>query len=339
MAEITERDLAQNIKKGKFEKIYLFYGEERYLSRLYAEQISKKAVEDFRELNVHSFESNAKVEDIILAAESVPVISEKSVVSITDFNFSALSKNEQQTFLDFIEDLPDFCVVILWYDRQELDKKKNKSLIDAVLKAGNAIEFTRKDQNALIKIMCSRAAKQGVNMQPTVARYVISLCSDDLENLLSETDKLCNYVDNKVVTIDDVDQIVSVSNEVSIYNLSAQIIEKDFKKAFSTLKNLFDNKVDPTFILITLSKAFVDVYRVKMAESEGVSLSQIGADFKYGNRAFVLNKCKTSAKSIDKKSAENIIKYLYQSTMKIKSCEIEPKIVVETAVLELIRMC
>ncbi|MEE1186884.1 MAG: DNA polymerase III subunit delta [Acutalibacteraceae bacterium] len=339
MADITEKDLALNIKKGKFEKVYLFYGEERYLIRLYAEQISKNAVEDFRDLNVHNFEQNASIDDIMLAAESMPVVSKRSVVSVTDFKFTSLSKNDEQRFLEFLEDLPDFCSVVFRYDRAEFDVSKNKSFINAVKKSGNAVEFARKDENSLTKILCSRAAKQGVNLQPTVAKYIISLCSNDLENLLSEVDKLCNYAENKTITQKDADQIVSVSNEVSIYNLSAQIMAKDFQKAFSTLKNLLDNKVEPVFILITLSRAFTDVYRVKLAESEGVSLNQIGVDFKYGARAFVLEKTRKNSKNIDKKSAENIIKYLYECTMKIKRCEIEPEIVIETAVLELMRMC
>ena len=78
--------LKRDLKGGKTENLYLFYGEESYLKELYTERI-KKLVPDngFPEFNYMKFEGpDTELSELDSAWESFPMMAEKKLILIKD---------------------------------------------------------------------------------------------------------------------------------------------------------------------------------------------------------------------------------------------------------------
>ncbi len=338
MSRMTERELASNIKGGKLENTYLFYGEEGYLKRLYTDRIIKKAVSDFADFNLHRFDRSVRMEDLVAACDSVPMMSEKSCVVLRDYNFSAASDSEHKQLAELIEHPNSTCVLIMLYENAEFPSaktKKAKDIISAVEKHGCVVEFEHKNDHELADLATRRASKREVILQPTVARRLVETCGSDIENLLTEVDKLCAYVGKGYATEQDIDAVVTRTVEASSFALANAVCSRRRDEAMKICADLFDLKTEPLVIIGALSSVFVDIYRVKMAENEGVRPDSIAQQFGYGKMAFKLRNAASNGKNMTRATALEALEILRDADIKLKTSQADGRVIVEKTLVRL----
>src|SRR2546422_2289639 len=84
----TRKDLAQSLKQGKVEPVYLLFGPEGYLREEAARAITDEALREtlLREFNDSTFSlTSDDVRSAIAVAEQLPMMSPRRVVRIKDF--------------------------------------------------------------------------------------------------------------------------------------------------------------------------------------------------------------------------------------------------------------
>ncbi len=339
MPDITEKDLAREVKEGRLASVYLLYGEEPYLKHTYSIRIMNTAVTDFADFNLHKFESGARVEDIVSAVDAMPMMSERSCVIVRDFNFSSLADKDAEALCSIIKEPNDSCVLVFLYENIDLPKAGKSSRIMSALKENaHCVNFAKRTERELIETACRRASRYSVNMQPSSARYLISRCGEDLENLLSEVDKLCDYVGNgSIVTQKDIDEISVRTVEASAFRLGDAICAGNRDEAMSICADLFDMRTEPVIIVGSLSRAFVDLYRVKLAESEGVRPESIAGDFGYSKTAFRLTKAAKIGRRMSQSSVKKALEILRETDLALKTSRADPRIIIERAMIKLMR--
>ncbi len=340
MAEINEKDLSVSIKSTRFEPIYLFYGEEDYLKRVYIERIIKAAVTDFEEANIHRLDSAASADDITSAADAIPMMSPYSCVVVSDYPFSSVSEVQYKQFKAVLEQPNEQCVLIFTYESALPKPKsdKGKELFALVSKRAATVNFAHKTEKELADAICRRAARRNINLQPTIAKGIISRCGDNLENLLNETDKLCDYVGSgAAVTMEDVDTICSKTVEASSFALADAVCAGNADLAMSICADLFEAKTEPLLILGALSSAFVDIYRVKLGEGEGMRTDDTAAAFGYGKASFKLRRAAQSGKRMSQASVRQALEILRRTDLAFKTSRTDPKVIMERCLVELVR--
>lgn len=69
-----ESQLMQNIKLGHLYRVYLLYGEEKYLKEMYLKKLVKLAApQGLEEFNLHRFDAGQmEVDDLIESCEALP---------------------------------------------------------------------------------------------------------------------------------------------------------------------------------------------------------------------------------------------------------------------------
>ncbi len=341
MAEITERELSADIKGGKLKNIYLFHGEEGYLKRLFTDRIIKKAVTDFADFNLHRFDASAGMNDIAAAVDALPMMSERSCVVLRDYNFASASDGEHKQLVELLSKPNDMCVLIMLYDNLELPSRKTKKaseILDLINKNGCTVNFKRKTETELVDLVIRRATKAHVSMQPTTARYLISLCGVDIENLLTEVDKLCAYIGSGNATEQDIDAVVTRTVEASAFALANAVCSKRRDEAFKICTDLFDLKTEPVMLIGALSSVFVDIYRVKLAQSEGLRAESIADDFGYGKATFKLRNAASNGRFMTQSDAYEALEVLRDADIALKSTRANGRVVVETALVRLLRI-
>lgn len=339
MAAKTERELAADLKRGRLEPVYLFYGEEAYLTRLYTERIHRRAVTDLPELNLHVFDGSARLDEIAVAADALPVMSERSCVILRDYAFSGASDAEFAQFLELLTSPNESCILILTYSTADIGKgKRAKELMDAAGKSGCVLRFDRKNERELADLASKRAAKALVVLNPDVARRLVDRCGTDLENLLTEVDKLCAYVGDRAVTAEDVDAVTTRTVEASAFALATAVCSKRRDEAMAICRDLFDLRTEPVMILGALSSVFLDVYRVKLGQSSGLGTEQIAEEFGYGKAVFKLRNAASNGRNMTVESAYEALEILRQADLALKSSSMDGRVVIERAVVRLLKV-
>ena len=87
-----ENQLLQHIKLGHLYRVYLLYGEEKYLKELYLKRLVRLASpEQFEEFNFHRFDGGElEVDRLIEACESLPFLAEQRCVVVEKFDFEGM---------------------------------------------------------------------------------------------------------------------------------------------------------------------------------------------------------------------------------------------------------
>ncbi len=340
MPEINEKDLAKAIKDGSFAPIYLFYGQEDYLKRVYLERLISAAVTDFADINVHRLDGSASTDDIVSAADAIPMMSEYSCVVVSDYQFGAVSDLQQKQLEAVLSQPNERCVLVFSYESALPKPKsdKGKALLSTLTKKAVTVKFERKSEKELIDALCRRASRRSINLQPTIARGIVERCGDSLENLLNEVDKLCDYVgDGSAVTIKDVELICTRTAEASCFALADAVCSGNCDQAMAICSDLFELRTDPLLMLGALSGAFVDIYRVKLGEAEGLRTDTLAERFGYGKTAFRLRKAAQTGRRMSQRSAQKALEIIRSADLSLKTSRTEPQVLIERTIVELVR--
>lgn len=339
MAVVFEETLKKNIATD-VSGIYLLFGEDSFLKKNYAEKIGKKIADTDDIFNYCKFNGDCELQDVYDAAMQIPLMSDKKYIELCDYDFEHCSKSDFDKLCDLVSEAPDTAVLVIRFDSIEIDSKKSakfKKLASAIEKAGGlVVNLDHRKMPELIKMLVDGAAKRGVKMEQTAARYLIETAGDDINTLKNELIKLCAFSKNDTVTKETVDKVSVKTVEASVYNLSRFILNTDTSAALSCLDELFFMRIEPMIILHTVSSVYVDMFRIYSAKEQGLGIKDVAAQFGYKGREFVLEKAAQSLRKFNSKRLGLSLKALTQADKSLKSFGADSRIVLEQLIIRLI---
>lgn len=338
MAIVFEEALKQAIKTGN-KNVFVFFGEDGYLKRMYTEKLAKAIASVDDVFNYQRFEADTPLQEVYEAVQQFPMMNDKKVVILRDFDYLGCDSNDYNKLVDLISDVPETTVFIIWFDAFEFELKKN-ARFDKIVKTcdatnGLVVKFAHKRGAELEKILNDGALKRGCKLENGVAKFLIENVGDDLNTLKNELDKLCAYVQSGSITKAVVEQVSVRAVEADIYALTNKILKCELQAAYAILDDLFFMRVSPIMILSTISTVYVDMYRVFTARSKRVGNSKIIEDFAYGNRTFAVENAGYNLKKFDFNKLYLSFKALAKADVALKSFSGEDRIVIEKLVVEL----
>lgn len=322
---VGESGLRGVTTKGRLKHIYLLVGNDPYLIKKYAEKIAKTTVGDNADLNLFALGENADIQLIYDNIMQFSFTGDSICVSVGNFPFESCPIADFKKLISIVEQAPDNNVLILYYDVLQINTKKSdrfKKLAAAVEKAqGVVAELNHRTENELIKMLSDGAAKRRVRLDQKAARYMISVCSDDLNILINELEKVTSFVGEEgIVTTDIIDKVCVKTLEASVYDLSKHILSGRGEKALEVLNNLLSMGVSPAEIYSLIASAYVDIFRVKAAVKKNKTPESIAKDFGYAaNRSFVLTNASRDARKLSDAKLSVIINELLESDRLVKN--------------------
>lgn len=324
MAVLNEQDFRKEISAGGFSRLYLIYGEEKYLVKKYTDYLFKK----LSGKSASSFDSdilsgNVSLQAIADSSEQLPLMSEKRCVCINDFDFEQLSEADLKSLITLCSDLPESTVLIFSQPTLTIDPKKSKTkkFSAAAEKAGTVLRCERKGDIALQKYAVSKAKRLGCELSEINAAKLVSYCGTDMNTLENEVQKLCAYVGSGEITHEAVKNIAVKNAEARVFALSDSIIRRDFSSAYRQLDLLFYQRERPELILGVLSSSFVDIYRVRAAIESGEKASVLKEIFPsaYKGRDFKLRNAERDMRRFSGAAVSEILGAIAEADIKLKS--------------------
>lgn len=264
--------LKRDLRQGAPKNLYVFHGEEAYLREFYLGELRKAVLpaglEDF---NHHTAEGkDCSVEWLEQAVDYLPMMSERTLVEVTDFDLFA-SKERQERLLKLLADLPDYCCVVFVYDLIPY-KADGRSKLAALLKEKQAVvEFRRQEQGDLTDWIVRRFRATGHTIDTGDARYLIFLCGDLMNNLAAEIGKIAAYAAHQRVTREDIDAVAIPVIEAVVFQMTDAMARKDFDKAASVLADLLHSQEAPVMVLSVMGKYFRQLYTARLGLERNMS--------------------------------------------------------------------
>ena len=94
------KSVVEDIKKGSFKPVYLFYGEEAYLKQQYKNRLKDAVLPEGDTINLSIYSGKGiDVEEMIAQADTMPFFAEHRLLLIEDSGFF---KNANQQLADYI---------------------------------------------------------------------------------------------------------------------------------------------------------------------------------------------------------------------------------------------
>ncbi len=340
MAVITEHELKKNIDSGATLPVYLIYGNDDGLKKLYTGKLQQKIVPEGDCFNFQRFEGDCDLQSVYDSLMQFPLMNDRKCVMLCDYDFEKSGENGFSKLMSLVTDVPDTAVLVLWFDTVEFDEKKSgrfKKLLAAIEKAGGAaVKLDHRGAGDLVRMLCAAASKRGAKMENSTARYLIETSSADYNILKNEIEKLCAYVGDGLITKETIDNVCVKSVEASVYNISRELVGKNLGKSMNMLDELIFLKVKPPVILSVLSAAFIEMYIAKVAGVAGIKPAEIAAKFGYKGREFVITRAADNARRLSETQLGLCLEELLNADVLLKSSSADGRVILEELMVKLV---
>lgn len=359
MAYMDEKSFKKHISSKKFNNIYVVFGDDKYLVKFYTKELVRAvAGSEPSEFAYHEFTADADLNTLASAMGSVPFMAEYNCVSVSDMDMNKLSKEQFDSFLEVIDNIPDTTVAIFSYPTTSGTKSKASS------DSGSSGEDDTKGKRDKFKLFCKEvdkhgmgcvaelnmrtavalehqlakwADKRGKKLSLSVASRIIYYCGTDLLTLNLELDKLCAFAGDKdEITSDMVEQIVIKKLEAKVFDMVDNVIYGNIDKAYNQLHQLFAMREDPRGIVRLLGLAYVDLYRARVAVTSGADMKEISDYFKYGNRAWILNKAPRKSQKLSTNALRESLGEIAELNARLNSVAMNEEAAVEKLIADLV---
>jgi len=247
MAVRSRLDLERDLKQGKIAPVYLLFGPESYLRDEAARAISDEALRDtlLREFNEVAFNvSQSGVSSALAAAEQLPMMAPRRVVSLKDF--TKLTDEDEESLLRYLARPAESSVVIFITD--DLDKRRKLSKV--LMQECAAFEFTYLKDAELSRWARSYAKSLNTEIDERTLQRVIELVGNDVRILSNELKKLATAaLPAGHSSAELVDALVGRSREFSNFDLTDHLVARNRRMALQTLKHLLADGAEPVMLI------------------------------------------------------------------------------------------
>ena len=214
--------LKKDIKEGTIGTLYVFHGEEAYLRDFYLGQMKKKLLPaGMEEFNLHTM--NGKEFDVKTLAQMVdclPMMSERTMIVVSDYD---IFKGDKDALAAVLRDLPDYVCLVFVYDLLEYKSDARTRLAALLKEKGSVVPFNRQGQGDLIDWISRRFRALDHDIGTEDAKYLIFLCGDLMNNLISEIGKIGAYARHHRVTRQDIDAVATPQLDAVVFQMTDAI--------------------------------------------------------------------------------------------------------------------
>lgn len=269
--------LKEDVAAGRLAKLYVFHGEETYLKEHYIAQIAGLVCpDDLAAFNRTVIDGNRlDLDSLIAAVDSVPWGTERKLVHIVDYPVHKPTAQLKDHLEAILSNLPDYICLIFDYHALEFKPDKRLNAWKTVEKCAQVVEFQQAQSSELISWIRRRFKALGKTISAAACEYLIFYCGALMNNLITEIEKIAAGVDHGEITVQDIEQLGSRVLDADVFMLTDCILNKDYGKGFSILRDLFEQRNEPVMILGAITRQLQRIYGAKLALQAGKGQNEI----------------------------------------------------------------
>lgn len=291
--------------------IYLIYGNENYLiDKKINEIIDKNNIEKENIIKYNLNEVNVK--DAIIEASTVSMFQTSKLVICEGCNFLTGENKKEinhdiDMLLNYINNPFDDVYLLFIVQKEKLDERKK--IVKELKKLCTVCECMKVESYNLNNYLENYIKDKGYNIKTKDIELIISTAGVDLDNLISEIDKLLIYKDNdKNITSEDIKDLICTNIEDNVFSLTNAIMENNKTKTMKIYEDLTVMGEEPIKLIGMIANQFRLLLQVKLMVNNGYSDNEMISVLKEHpyriklakNSVYSINKLKKNIKELSK---------------------------------------
>ena len=300
-------ELKNDIPEGA-KSIYLLEGDDAYF-RIKGEEMIKSAFVQMPELNFTVLDGETlkgnSLSQLIAAVESVPFMSEKRIVKVTEFHPSDtdFEKYLKKTF----ENFPDETILLIVNaeGKKGIDLKR-KSYVTYV-------DCNCADEETVTKWVYITLRNAKISASVEVCTLVARYCQCNMSRVALEVEKLIDYKKEGELTRAEIDSLVFKDTDYRIYEMTNAVSRSDFDTFCAIESELCRKAGDETSVLSGLFSYFKNLLTIISSDDNDRQLSEVLKMKEYG-----VKKSREEARAIGVDKLKDLVAAIYSALADIK---------------------
>lgn len=255
-------------------KIYLIYGDERYLiEKKINEIISENSDYDVIKYDMTIDNIKDAIEDALMGS----LFSEKKIIICDNCLFLTTLKCEIDHKVEYLNDYikkDSDNILILVVNNESLDKRKK---IVKDLEKFNVFYFNKLNNNELVNFVKNYCQENHFEISSSAINLLLERVVDNLYIIVSELNKLFLYCDGKI-NLEDVSLCTSKMIKCNIFDLINAIVARNIDLSLELYDDLVILNEEEIKLIITLANQFRLIYQVKCMFKSGYSEKDIASE-------------------------------------------------------------
>lgn len=320
------KNIKEHIKLNQFKPVYLLYGTEEYLKKLYRDKLKTAILGDGDQMNYSYFEGKGiDTAEIKSVANTMPFFSDRRLILIENSGFF---KN-QSDLADYMQSIPETTHIV--FVESEVDKRNR--LYKAIKNVGNISEMSAMDEKNLKLWVATLLNKDNKKIAEDTILYLLNKIGSDMGNIQNEVEKLiCYAYDREIITKEDIDEVCTAQITGKIFLMVDAIGNRQQKKALDLYYDLLALKEKPMSILFLITRQFNILVQVKNLLSLGYNNTVISQ--KTGLMPFTISKYVNQSKNFTTDALLRALKSSADIEEMIKTGRLIDKIGVELLIVK-----
>jgi DNA polymerase-3 subunit delta len=268
-------EIEQALRKKKYSPLYLLHGEEDLLIEATVDLIISEALEEHaRSFNLDVlYGGEADARDIVSLASAFPMMSERRVVVVKDFD--KLVKKDP--LVSYFENPLQSTLLVLIAQKPDFRTKAFKSLMGKAA----ILEFCPLYERDIPDWITRRIRTLGKEVTAEASQLLGAHVGRSLRAIQNEIDKLFIYVGaQRTISPDDVNAVVGVTKKFNIFELQKAIGKKNLGLALEISERMVNAGEYPIGMIIMLTKYFERLWILREMLPQGQSEQQLASIFR-----------------------------------------------------------
>lgn len=307
-------ELKTDIQNGA-RQIYLLEGDDAYI-RIKGEEALKSAFVQMPELNYTAFDGEglkgAALSKLVSAISSVPFMSEKRMVKVSEFY---PSESDYEKYLKYaFENFPSTTVLLI------VNRERGKG---ADLKRKHSVAYfdcNKADEETVAKWAYLTFKKAGISASAEACANIARYCLSDMARVSAEVEKLIDYKVSGNIEKEDVDELVFKDSDYRIYEMTNAVSRRDLDKFVKIESELCLKAGDELQILSGLFSYFKNLTFILLSDTSIEEKAKLLRMKEYG-----VKKSKEQAQAIGEENLKKYVAATYGAIADIKSGARPPK--------------
>ena len=325
--------IQSELAEGSLKNILLFYGREKYLIRWACGRVKETFVQPASEFFdfVRIDGTAADAEEIIGACETMPMLSERKVILVEDFDES---EGRGERIAEYLKEFPPHALLLLLCDAPD----KRKKLYKAAAKYGSTYDFDRLPAPLLRSFLSKRFRAAGKTFDPDLTGLFIDLSgyydrdSDyTLDNLVNDAAKETALSESRI-TAEDIENAVAGNIARDVFAFSDALTSGNRGEALRMLRSLLEYGENVFKLLGLICSQYETILAVSEMRGDGLSLTQMKSVL--GIHEFRIRKALGPASRCDAGKLRRTLMKAYEAERKIKTGTADPETALELFVAE-----
>lgn len=206
--------------------------------------------------------------------------------------------------------------------------RRDNALLGALSPLGMVREFPQLRGAELTQWIERRAAEKGCQLSRGGLRLLAELVGGNLWAMNGELEKLSLYCQDRTVEAEDVELLVPLAREMSIFNAVDAFMDGNYADALRTMRRLMEEGASGQYVIVMVARQVRLLLLAKDLASRGVTQQQMGRRLGL-NSDWVLRKTLEQGRRYSGESLEALHRGLLETDRAVKTGRITEKAVGE----------